>query len=169
MTKKVSLGSMIGEQAEESFLDFDMTEIHEVLHTLKETDAIDISHAEMLQQQALRAADIISDYLGRMVKTIGYLENRVNSLKNKTSLEYTDPNGGRVTSEMRVWAGNCSKDVVDLQDKLAQAKASKMVLDKKYDILIKSHHHYKDIANGLRKGILGYNPGPTHEKVEGWE
>jgi hypothetical protein len=43
-----------------------------------------------------------------------------------------------------------------------------MVLDKKYDILIKSHHHYKDIAQGLRKTILGY--GQTKEDaVPGYE
>jgi hypothetical protein len=166
--EKVKLSHFVGESLEEEFLNFDLTEIQKVLKTLQETEAIDIAHAELLQQQALRGADILIEYLGKIVKTIGYLEARVSSVKNKAALDYKDPNGGKVTVEMRKWASEISADVEDVQIKLAKAKASKMVLEKKYDILIKLHHYNKEIASGLKKTILGYSPLQT-QTVEGWE
>jgi len=149
----VSLGNIIGNDLEENFSEFDLTEIQEVLEGLRQTEAIDLSHAESLQQQALRGADIISEYLGRIVKTIGYLEAQVNSKKNRAALNYKDPDGSRTTIEMKKWYGESAPEVEEIQIKLAKAKASKMVLEKKYDILIKSHHHWKEIAVGMRKTI----------------
>jgi len=71
---------------------------------------------------------------------------------------------------MKKWAGESSPIVEELQIRLAKAKASKLVLEKKYDILIRSHHHYKDIAQGLRKSILGYTSTSTNSKIpEGYE
>jgi hypothetical protein len=164
----IKLSDFLGTEDEEDFMEFDLTEVEEVLSNLESIDAIDLAHAELLQQQALRGADVITGYLGRLVKTIGFLETKVNSVKNKVSLEYKAPEGTRTTTDMKIWAANCSTDVEDIQNRLAKAKASKMVLDKKYDILIKSHHHYKDIAQGLRKTILGY--GQTKEDaVPGYE
>lgn len=156
MNQQVRLGDIVGMDLEEDFLQFDLTDIQQVLVNLGETDAIDLAHAEQLQQQALRGADILTGYLGRIVKTVGYLEAKVNSTKNKVSLEY-QPNEGRATMEMRKWAGESSPLVEEVQIKLAKAKASKLVLERKYEILVKSHHHFKDIAQGLRKSILGYN------------
>ena len=167
MSDQVKLGDFLGSQDEEDFLEFDMTEIKEVSESLQYTEAIDLAHAELLQQQALRGADIIIGYLGKVVKTIGYLEARVNSVKNRVSLEYKAPEG-KTTTDMKIWAANCSTDVEDIQNRLSAAKASKMVLDKKYDILIKSHHHWKDIAQGLRKTILGYGQ-IKEEAVPGYE
>lgn len=169
MTVQVRLGDFLGTAQEEDFAAFDMTEIQQVLENLREVDAIDLSHAELLQQQALRAADILTEYLCKIVKTLGYLETKVNSTKNKVSLEYKDPEGARTTLDMKKWAADVSPEVEKVQNKLAAAKGVKLLLDKKYDILIKSHHHYKDIAAGLRKTVLGYNPVASEKFPEGYE
>jgi hypothetical protein len=168
MSENVRLGDLLGDQLEENFVDFDLTEIQYVLSKLQTEDAIDLVHAEMLQQQSLRGADILTEYLGKIVKTVGYLETKVNSTKNKVSLEYTTPDGSKTTADMKKWAGESSPEVEAVQIKLAKAKGSKIVLEKKYDILIKAHHHYKDIALGLRKTILGYAP-KSEKTAEGWE
>lgn len=169
MTQQVRLGDFIGDNLEENFSDFDLTEIQQVLEKLQYIDAIDLSHAELLQQQALRGADVITEYLGKIVKTVGYLEAKVNSTKNKVSLEYQAPDGSRTTADMKKWAGESSSEVEEIQIKLAKAKAAKVVLEKKYDILIRSHHHYKDIAAGLRRTILGYAPVGREKIPEGYE
>lgn len=169
MSEKVYLSRFIGYSLEEEFDSFDLTEIQLVLEKLRNTDAVDLSHAEFLQQQALRGADILTEYLGKIVKTVGYLEAKVNSTKNKASLDYQSPDGSRTTIEMRKWAGESSKEVEDLQIQLAKAKASKAVIEKKYDILIRAHHHYKDIASGLRRTILGYIPAEKTKVADGWE
>jgi hypothetical protein len=170
MTQQVRLSDFLGTELEEDFANFDMTEIEEVLVNLRDIDAIDLAHVEVLQQQALRGADIVAGYLGKMVKTIGYLEAKVNSTKNKVALEYKDPDGSRTTIDMKKWAGESSPEVEKVQIKLAMAKGSKLVLDRKYEILVKSHHHFKDIAAGLRKTILGYSPMTPSEKIpDGYE
>ena len=169
MTNQVRVKDFVGDKLEEDFLEFDLTAIQEVLQSLAEDSAHDLAHAEMLQQQALRGADIISEYLCKVVKTVGYLEAKVNSTKNRAALSYQEPNGNKTTSEMKKWYSESVPEVEELQIKLAKAKASKMVLEKKYDILIKSHHHFKDIASGMRKTILGYNTGTTEKVPEGYE
>ena len=170
MSQQVRLGDLLGNELEEEFVNFDLTEIQQVLIKLQYTDAIDLAHAELLQQQSLRGADILTEYLGKIVKTVAYLETKVNSTKNKAALNYQEPNGNRTTSDMKKWFSESAPEVEEVQIKLAKAKASKVVLEKKYDILIRSHHHYKDIAAGLRKTILGYSPTQLKEKIpEGYE
>lgn len=170
MSQTVRLGDFLGTELEEKFEDFDLTEIQQVLEQLQTVDAIDLAHAEILQQQALRGADIITEYLGKIVKTTGYLETKVNSTKNKVSLEYSAPDGSRTTVDMKKWAGESAPEVEIVQIKLAKAKGSKIVLERKYEILVKAHHHFKDIATGLRRTILGYSSGAPTEKVpEGYE
>lgn len=168
MSQQVRLGDVLGSNLEEDFKNFDLTEIQEVLEQLRDIDAIDLAHAELLQQQSLRGADILIGYLSKMVKTVGYLESQVNSTKNKVSLEYAAPDGVRTTVDMKKWAGESSPEVEKVQIKLAEAKGAKIVLERKYEILIKSHHHFKDIAAGLRKSILGYSSG-TSNAGEGYE
>jgi hypothetical protein len=168
MSQQVRLGDVLGSNLEEDFKNFDLTEIQDVLEQLRDIDAIDLAHAEHLQQQSLRGADILADYLAKMVKTVAYLESQVNSTKNKVSLEYVAPDGSRTTVDMKKWAGESSPEVEAVQIKLAEAKAGKIVLERKYEILIKSHHHFKDIAAGLRKTILGYSSG-TSNAGEGYE
>jgi hypothetical protein len=155
---KITLGDMVGDKLEEEFVNFDLTEIQNILQNLQNEEPIDLAHAEMLQQQTLRAADILSEYLGKIVKTVAYLESKTNSTKNKASLNYSAPDGGKTTNEMRKWWGESAPEVEEIQIRLAKAKASKMVLEKKFDIMIRYHHNCKDISAGLRKTILGYTP-----------
>ena len=170
MDQPVRLGDVLGSEIEADFNNFDLSEIHDVLDSLQQTDAIDLAHAEILQQQALRGADVLIEYLAKMVKTVGYLEAKVSSTKNKVSLEYTAPDGARTTLDMKKWAAEVSPEVEQVQIRLASARGSKLYLERKYEILIKSHHHYKDIASGMRRTILGYSSGASPEKTpEGWE
>ena len=151
---EVTLGSIVSDGSDD-FFDFDLTEIQKVLSNLANTDAIDLPHAELLQQQALRGADILCEYLGRLVKISGKLETEISSKKNKISLNYQAPEGIRTTADMKKSAGESAPEVVELQNKLAEAKGAKTLIEKKYDILIRQHHHYKEIAAGLRRTILG--------------
>jgi dimeric dUTPase (all-alpha-NTP-PPase superfamily) len=169
MTQQVRLGELLGDTMEEEFVSFDMTEIQQVLDNLKDIDAIDLAHAELLQQQSLRAADILVEYLAKIVKTVAYLEAKVNSTKNKVSMDYTPPDGGRATLDMRKWAAEVSPEVAEVQNRLAAAKGSKVFLERKYEILVKAHHHFKDIAMGMRKTILGYSSGTAERTPSGWE
>ena len=161
MSQQVRLGDLIGSNLEEEFKNFDLTEVQQVLNHLRETDAIDLAHAEFLQQQALRGADILVEYLAKMIKTVAHLEAKVNSLKNKVSLEYKAPDGSRTTVDMKKWAAEHSPEVVTALDILAEAKGAKAALERKFEIIVKAHHHYKDIAGGLRRTILGYSSGTT--------
>lgn len=169
MSQQVRLGDFLGTELEEEFVNFDLTEIQQVLEQLQNDNAIDLAHAELLQQQALRGADILTEYLGKIIKTVGYLEAKVNRTKNNVSLEYKAPDGSRTTAEMKKWAGESSPEVEQVQIKLAKAKGSKVVLERKYEILIKAHHHFKDIAAGMRKTILGYSPVASEKIPEGYE
>ena len=170
MSQQIRLGDLLGSELESDFSDFNLTEIKNVEKALNSTSAIDLVHAELLQQQALRGADLLIEYMAKMVKTVSYLESKVLSTKNKVSLEYLAPNGGKTTLDMKKWAAEVSPEVDLMQAKLAGAKGSKLYLDKKYDIMIKAHHLYKDIAAGLRRTILGYNANTQQENIpEGYE
>ncbi len=169
MSQQVRLGDLIGSNPEEDFRNFDLTEVQQVLNQLQQVDAIDLAHAEFLQQQALRGADILVEFMAKVVKTVGYLEARVNSTKNKVSLEYVAPDGARTTADMKRWAADTSPEVENVQNRLAEAKGAKVALERKFDIIVKAHHHYKDIATGLRKTILGYSSGINEKAPEGYE
>jgi hypothetical protein len=169
MSQPERLGDLLGNDLEVDFENFNLVEIHQVLDNLKDIDAIDLAHAELLQQQALRGADIIIEYLAKIVRTVGYLETKVNSTKNKVSMDYSVPDGTRTTLDMKKWAGETSPEVEKVQIKLATAKGAKLYLERKYEILIKSHHHFKDIAAGIRKTILGYSSGTVEKTPEGYE
>lgn len=169
MAQQVRLGELLGDTMEEEFVNFDMTEIQQVLDNLRDISAIDLAHAELLQQQSLRAADILIEYMAKIAKTVGHLEAKVNSTKNRISMEYQAPEGARTTLDMKKWAGETSPEVVEVQTRLAAAKGSKVYLDRKYEILVKAHHHFKDIAAGMRKTILGYSSGTSEPTASGWE
>lgn len=170
MSQTVRLGDLLGDELEVDFQNFDLSEVQQVLENLRDIDAIDLAHAELLQQQSLRGADVLIEYLAKLTKTVGYLETKVASTKNKVSLEYQAPDGTRTTLDMKKWAADVSPEVEAVQIKLAAAKGSKLYLERKYELLVKSHHHFKDIAAGLRRTILGYSLGTTNEKVpEGYE
>lgn len=149
------LQDLIGDALEEEFQKFNLSEIEPVLKTLKEINAIDIAHAELFQLQALRAADIIAEYLGKLVKTVSYLESRISTVKNKVALDFTPKDGGKASIELRKMAGDAAPEIEQLGINLAKAKGAKVALEKKYDILIRAHHYYKDIASGLRRSMVG--------------
>ena len=168
MSQHLRLCDLLVNELELDFQIFDLAEIQQVLDNLKDIEAIDLAHAEALQQQSLRGADVLTEYLAKIVKTVGYLESKVSSTKNKVSLEYQAPDGAKTTLDMKKWAGESSPEVEQVQIKLAAAKGSKLYLERKYEILIKAHHHFKDIAAGLRKTILGYSL-PADKVPEGYE
>lgn len=167
MSDKITLGDFIGKNMDEDFLEFDLTEIQEILKNLKNTDAIDLAHAEHLAQITLRGADILIEFSSKIVKITTYLESKINSKKNEASLNYEPPTGVKANVDMRMWAGNCAPEVEKLNILLAKAKGAKVAIEKKFDIMIKAHHQYKDIATGLRRTILGFDPPAP--KAEGWE
>jgi hypothetical protein len=154
---KPRVGDFIGDSLEECFLDFDLSEIQKVVKKLQTEDVPTLAQAERLQQEALRAADVLSEHLAKLHKTIHYLEAKTSTVRNKISLEYEPPTGVKPSIELRKMAGEASQEVLDYEIKIAKAKGAKTVLERKYEIIIKSHHHYKDIANGLRKTIQGFS------------
>lgn len=155
---RVTVADLIGDKIEEAFLDFDLSEVQKVVCKLQSEDAPTLAQAESLQQEALRAADVLSEHLAKLHKTIHYLTAKTSSLKNKIALNYELPPGTRGQGlDLRKMAGESSDEVMELEIALAKAKGAKTVLERKYEIIIKSHHHYKDIASGLRKTIQGYS------------
>jgi len=150
---KVTVADLIGGDDEDKFLTFDLTEVQNLVSNLQSDGVDDLGHAMLLQQQALRCADILSEYLGKIVKTISFLDAKISSKKNGVALNYSPPAGTRPSIELRKMAGESDTEVEELQLKYAKAKGAKSVLEKKYDIVVKAHHHYKDIAMGLRRAI----------------
>lgn len=155
--EEYTLSKLIDGDFEEDYTKFDLSEIRMVLLSLANENPIDIAHAERLQLLALRGADVVCEYIGKLIKIIGYYEAKSNSVKNKTALEFKAEDG-RTTIDLRKFAAESSPEVEKVLIELAKAKGAKAVLDKKYDVLIKAHHYYKDLTNGLRRTILGYNP-----------
>jgi hypothetical protein len=154
----ITVGSLLGNDLDEAVLDFDLSEVQEVVSLLQSEDTPTIVEAERMQQKALRAADVLSEMLGKVHKTIHYLDAKCSSVKNRESLNYSPPDGVRVSIELRKMAGESSDELIALETSLSRAKGAKALLEKKYEIIIKSHHYYKDIANGLKLTVQGrYN------------
>lgn len=145
------MSSILGLNLEEEFEDFDLQEIQEVLHELKNTIPYDLAQGELMQQKSLRAADVCSEFLGKLQKTISFLETKINSQKNKIAMDFKTDDGSKPTMDMRKFAAESNPIVEELQLKLAKAKGAKLLLDKKYEILIKQHHFVKEICVGLKK------------------
>ena len=151
---KVTVKDIIGSAAEEDFLNFDLTEIQKVLSHLRDDNPVELAHAEHILQETLRCADILSEFLAKITKTSTYLENKLNIVKNKAIVDFTSES--KVTADIRKAASESSPEVEALSNKISSVKGAKLALEKKYEIIIKSHHHWKDIAGGLRKTVLGY-------------
>ena len=151
---RVTVKDIIGSLPEEDFLSFDLTEIQKVLSHLRDDNPVDLAHAEHFCQETLRCADILSEFLAKITKTSTFLENKLNIVKNKAIVEFTSET--KVTADIRKAASESSSEVEALSNKISSVKGAKLALEKKYEIIIKSHHHWKDIASGLRKTVLGY-------------
>ena len=97
--------------------------------------------------------------------TISILEAKVTAAKNKASLEYKALEG-KTTADMKKYAGESDPEVERLQIRLGRAKGAKQAISSKYEILLKAHHHFKDLALGYRQGnkmVAPNKPSP------GWE
>lgn len=145
------LSNILGRNNEDNFEDFNLKEIQEILAELSNQTPFDLAHGELMQQQSLRAADVCAEFLGKLQKTISFYESKINSLKNKTAMDYKTTDGSKATMDMRKFAAESSPEVEEYQIKLAKAKGAKLLLDKKYEILIKQHHFIKEICVGLKK------------------
>jgi hypothetical protein len=152
----VRVKDIVGDTLDDAIFEFDLTEVQNVVSKLQSEDVPTLAQAERLCQEALRGADILSEYLAKVHKIMNYLDAKVATTRNKIALDYVPPDGARNSIELRKMAGEASQEVLDLEINLAKVKGAKTLLEKKYDIIIKSHHHYKDIATGLRKTINGY-------------
>lgn len=155
---KITLGQLLGSNDIESFEDFDLTEVQRVLKSLSIEDAIDLAHCEFLQQRALYGAEILIDMSARMVKTVGFIEAKINTAKNKCALEYKSPDDSRVTADMRRNAAECDPEVEKLSLLLAKSKGAKLAIEKKLDLLLKSHYHFKEVAANQKTGIISGTP-----------
>lgn len=158
-----TLGQLVGTDLVEDFNQWDFSEIEKVLQQLAMAEIPDLSHAELLQQQALRGADLISEYLSKMVKTVSYLESKLNSVKNKAALEFKPSEGQKATADMRKQFGESAPEVDQLSAQLARSKGAKVLLEKKFDLIIRCHYQYKEVAAGLRKTILRQDNGAISE------
>lgn len=154
---------------EDDFLNFDLSEITEVLSTLQSDIPVDLAQAENMQRLSLRATDVLSEYLVKIIKIIGVLESNLNRKKNEILLTYEAPKG-KTTADMRKAASESNEEVEEISNKISKAKAAKIYLDKKYDIVMKTHYYYRDVAEGYKRTIVGQtrtNNTGTNE-VEGW-
>lgn len=154
---KITLGELLGNNNIENFEDFDLTEVQKVLKSLSIEDAIDIAHCHYLQQRALFGADQLIDMNAKLVKSAAYLESKLNSVKNKCALEYKDGDK-KITADMRKNAGEASKEAEELSLILARIKGAKLAIEKKLDLLLKIHYHFKEVAQSQNLGILNGTP-----------
>lgn len=147
----MKLKELVGEGFTDNFEEFDLAVVQQTLTSLANEQAIDFVHSEKLQQKTLFAADLLTEYLAKLIKTVSYLESRMNSVKNKVSLEYNAPNGGKTTMETKRQAGESSEKVEEIAMLLAKAKGAKNLVERKYEILLKAHHHFKDLSSNQKK------------------
>ena len=150
--KQVTIGNIIGGSFDDEVDNFDMTEVQELVAELQNTEVPDLTHAEYLQQRALRAADILTEYLGKIVKVLAYYEALGNRTKNLVALKYENPSG-KTTQEDKKRAGESSEELMEIETKVARIKGAKAVIEKKFEIVIRMYHGNKDVALGLRKSL----------------
>ena len=165
---QTTLGNLLGSEMVDKFEDFDLTEIQQVLKSLANENAIDLAHSDFLQQKSLYAANLLVDYLAQLVKSVSYLEGKVNSTKNRAALEYKSGES-KITADMRRSASESDPEVEKLISILARAKGAKVMIENKLNILIKAHHFYKDVSSGMRRGMIsmgGNSPAALQESNE---
>lgn len=141
----------------EEYENFDISEAQYVLKKLAIEQPMDLAEYEKLQQRSLYAADLLVEYMTKLNKTISILENKIDVKRSKVFLEYKSPDG-KTTAEMRKSASESDSEISLLNEQVGKAKGAKFFLDKKYELLIKAHHHYKDLASSIR------NTGNTNVK-----
>lgn len=163
----MTIRDLIGADTEDKYLDFDLSEVQQVLATLQIETAVDLPQAENMQRMALRAADVLSEYSGKLTKMIGVIESKLNRKHNEIQLNYEAPTAkGKTTADMRKSAAEADPEVEKLSIELAKVKGAMSAVNKKYDLVIKTHHYYKDIALGFKRTLMN-NP-PLSSSSEGW-
>jgi hypothetical protein len=156
---KYTIRDIIGDDVEEAFLDFDYTRIQEVLNEVSNSETPSMAHAEYLAHKCLVAADILAGYMGKLVKFSSYLENKITSTRNQYAIEYKGTDG-KTTADMRALALKSCPAADIYEETLAKLKGTKITIEKRYDILIKNHHQYKDIAARMNRMIPSENSLP---------
>jgi len=150
--KVVTVKDLIGDKFDDEFETWDMSEIQQLVSELQNLDIFDIAHSEKMQLRALRCADLITGYLGKIVKLSSYYEAKANKVKYSVALDYKSTEG-KTTQESRKWAGEASDELMEVEIKLAKIKGTKALLEKKFEIIIRMFHSIKDVASGLRKSL----------------
>jgi hypothetical protein len=154
---KTTIRDIIGDNVEEDFLNFDVSFIQETLNEVSNSATPDLAHAEYLCHKCIVAANQLAEYLGRLVKYSSFLENKISSIRNKYALDYKPVDGGKTTADMRNLALKSCADADIYEETLAKLKGTRTSMEKKFDILIKDHHLYKDIASRLNRIIPSEN------------
>lgn len=149
----VTVKDIIGNGFDDEFEDFDMTEIQELVSELQSNQLPDLASSEYMMQRSLRCADLIGEYLCKLVKLVSYYEALANKTKYAVALAYEDPKGGKTTQEAKKWAGESSVELLEIEIKIAKIKGAKAVLEKKFEIVIRMFHSIKDMASGMRKSL----------------
>lgn len=149
----ITLGQLIGDKEVEEFESFDLTEVQKVLKTLGNEQGFDLAHSEYLQQRSLYGAELLIDFIAKLVKTTSYLENKINAVKNRVALEYK-PTEGKATADMRKNAAECSPEAEKLSLQLAKTKAARISIEKKYELLLKTFYFYKELSATQRGSII---------------
>jgi hypothetical protein len=141
-------------EPDEIFLDFDLTEIQELVKQLQNETVHDVAAADNLQRQALVCADLLAEYIAKLIKIISHLDVKESRIRNKVSLEFNKGEDGKAASmALRKLAGDASEEAEEVGYIIAKAKGTKALLEKKYDVIIKAHHFYKEISQSFRKNM----------------
>lgn len=135
------------------FLEFDLTDIQDIVKELQNETVADLAAADNLQRRALVGADICSEHIAKLVKIITYLDVKESKIRNKTALEFKTDDGKSASVQLRKFAADASEEAEQVAYVIAKAKGTKTLLEKKYEVLIKAHHFYKEQAQTLRKTI----------------
>ena len=136
---------------EEEFDTISLDEVNVVLDELNSCSIHDVAHAEYLQQKALACANYLANHLSRIVKIASFLESQISTQRNKTAAYYTRDDV-KVTNDLRIFAAKACPEAAMLENKLSRVKGIKLLLEKKYDLLLKCHYYFKEIASSF-KGI----------------
>lgn len=149
-----TLGNILGQDLVENFSSWDLSEIEEVIAILSVGDAYNLSLAEHLQRQTLHGANILATYLAKMAKCISYLESHLMLLKSQVALQIS---GEKITTAQRAEAVENDSKVQESLQTLLKTKGIKSLLEKKLEILLRANFHYKEVAQGLRRTVLGHH------------
>ncbi len=159
----MKIRDIIGDKMEEDFLEFDYTYIQETLNEVSNSATPNLAMAEYLQFKCLSAADVLIEYSGKLIKYSTYLDNKITSMRNRHAMEFYAANP-KAAADIRAMSLKSCPDADELENTSAQLKGTRAIIEKKFDLLIKAHHHYKEVASRLNRMIPSENGRPGSEK-----